>query len=272
MMYAAGLGIRMSRIVKTGSRTFVDMHCHCLPALDDGPRSRHQAIALCRGLVRDHIGIVVATPHQLGRFGRSTNADVVRGAVRQLSQELLDQGIDVMVSSGAEIRLDERIDALLAMDEILTIADMHRHILLELPAETFIDIEPLIVQLACRGVGIVIAHPERNLPLFDHRHILSRWLDHGVSLQVTAGSLMGFFGARARAIAWRLVAEGWASVVATDAHDCRLDDLCLTVAFEMIAAKLGGTVADRLCIENPFRLVKGRDPVPIFARDMQDVG
>ena len=47
---------------------FVDMHCHCLPCLDDGPASADEAVALCGLLVADNVRTVVATPHQLGRF------------------------------------------------------------------------------------------------------------------------------------------------------------------------------------------------------------
>ena len=53
---------------------FSDVHCHCLPHLDDGPESLEEALALCRKLVEDRVSTVVATPHQLGRFEGRTRA------------------------------------------------------------------------------------------------------------------------------------------------------------------------------------------------------
>ncbi len=153
---------------------FVDIHCHCLPNLDDGPASLEEAVALCRGLVADHVSTVVATPHQLGRFEHCTGPAAVRRATHTLNEELARQGIDLRVLPGAEVRVDERIDALLARDGILTLADTGRYVLLELPWDTLIDIEPLLAQFARRGIYGILAHPERNAPLLRDPWVLRR--------------------------------------------------------------------------------------------------
>ena len=88
----------------------------------------------------------------------------IRQAVDLLRAALRERGIDLQVLPGAEVRLDERMDELLARDEILTLADAGRHILLELPWDALIDIEPLLVQLACRGVHVILAHPGTERP------------------------------------------------------------------------------------------------------------
>jgi len=41
----------------------IDLHCHVLPGVDDGPDTEEQSIELCRVLVNEGIQIVVATPH-----------------------------------------------------------------------------------------------------------------------------------------------------------------------------------------------------------------
>ena len=46
---------------------FGDLHCHCLPGIDDGPATPAAALDLCRALTDDGITTVIATPHQLGR-------------------------------------------------------------------------------------------------------------------------------------------------------------------------------------------------------------
>jgi protein-tyrosine phosphatase len=262
----------MSESPRCSSARFVDLHCHCLPNLDDGPESIAEALALCAALADDNIGAVVATPHQLGRFEARTPAGEVRKTAGRLNQELSDRGIDLKVLPGAEVRLDERISELVAEDEILTLADMDRHILLELPAEVFIDIEPLLLELRLQGVDLVIAHPERNVPLLGQPRLLRRWLDYGASLQVTAASLAGCFGPAVEHAAWRLVAHGWAAVVATDAHDRGTCRPCMTAAFEMITASFGSDMAQLLCIGNPWRIATGESPVSVFSFDGQEVG
>lgn len=249
---------------------FVDMHCHCLPGLDDGPTSEHQALELCRLLAQDHIAVVVATPHQLGRFTGRTRPDAVRCATRQLNHELVGMGINLRIVPGAEVRLDERVSTLLAEDAILTLADRRQHLLLELPEQAFIDIEPLIVRLVHQGADVILAHPERNIPLLEHLRVLWRWLNHGVTLQITAGSLVGHFGRTAERNAWWLLAEGWVALIATDAHDCEDAGPCMTTAFEMIRSRLGGPVARLLCSDNPLRVVRGeRIRPPIFHQEQE---
>ena len=69
----------------------MDIHCHCLPGIDDGPATMADAISLCRLLVRDRIGTVVATPHQLGRFDRNNNVKKIKEKVSELNRELQEQ-------------------------------------------------------------------------------------------------------------------------------------------------------------------------------------
>ncbi len=197
----------------------MDVHCHCLPNLDDGPESVEEAITLCRVLAADNVSTVVATPHQLGRFEDRTKAQVIRRSVDVLNRALVARGIDLAVLPGAEVRVDERIAGMLAGGEILTLADAGRHVLLELPWDALIDIEPLLVQFTVRGVQTILAHPERNGPLLERPQMLERWMALGVGLQVTAGSLTGDWGRYVQRAAWELLAQGGRTCIATDAHD-----------------------------------------------------
>jgi protein-tyrosine phosphatase len=242
---------------------FVDVHCHCLPHLDDGPESVEEAIALCRLLATDNVSTVVATPHQLGRFEDRTRAPAIRRSVGALNRALVERGIDLVVLPGAEVRVDERIDELLAGGEILTLADAGRHVLLELPWDTLIDIEPLLARFTARGVQIILAHPERNGPLLQRPQMLGRWMALEVGLQVTAGSLTGDWGRYVERAAWGLVAQGGRACIATDAHD-GAQSPGMTKAFEAVAARLGGGAAYSLCVENPARVIRGEKLAPVF--------
>ncbi len=270
-MYANRTTIGVSRVGPLTPRVFADVHCHCLANVDDGPPSCALAVALCLRLVREGIGTVIATPHQLGRFEGRTSAAMVREKTRELNDALADEGVDLRVLPGAEVRLDERIGDFLLEDAVLTLADMHRHVLVELPDGPLINIEPLLVQLAGQNLDVIIAHPERNAQLCRHPQALWRWLNCGASLQVTAASLVGYWGPAVRRAAWQLVAQGWVAVVATDTHDCRQRDPCMSEAFLMIGARFGGAIAHLLCIENPTRVLAGENLIQAFSLDEQEV-
>ncbi|HRT96176.1 MAG TPA: tyrosine protein kinase, partial [Planctomycetota bacterium] len=140
----------------------VDVHCHCLPGLDDGPTTLDEALGLCRALVADGVTTAIATPHQLGRFDGHVAASAIRQAVAALALTLDEQGIPLRVVPGADVRVDERIPALLDAGSVLTLADSGKYLLLELPHETLLNIAPLLAQLTARGVTPILSHPERN--------------------------------------------------------------------------------------------------------------
>ncbi len=240
---------------------FVDIHCHCLPGLDDGPATLADAIALCAALADDGIRCVVASPHQLGRFDGRNGPAIVRDAVLGLNTQIRKSGIELDLLPGAEVRVDERVCKLLDEDNILTLADGGRYILLELPNETFIDIAPLLQELVSLKIIPIISHAERYDTLSSQPKIVSKWLDIGAHLQVTACSLTGHLGPQAQKAGWSFLASGYVSVIASDAHNMSQRPPMMTDAFDKISLKLGDDAARLLTIENPSRMINGEDLV-----------
>lgn len=242
-----------------GGFRYTDIHCHCLPAVDDGPATLDEALGLCQALVEDCATTVIATPHQLGRFSDCNEAAQIRESVCALNAELKNNDIPLAVMPGGDIRVDERICQLLEADKILTLADGGKYVLLELPHEILINIEPLFVELSNVGVQAIVSHPERHPILVRESRLLLKWLEHPVLLQVTAGSLLGEFGSMAERAAWHFLSSGWVSLVATDSHDLGSRKPCMKAAFKDICLKLGETTARLVCIENPLKVLRGQD-------------
>ncbi len=252
--------------------SFTDIHCHCLPGVDDGPAAVSEAIALCRGLVDDGINAVIATPHQLGRFSETNESIQIRQAVTDFNNVLQSNDINLAVFPGGDVRVDERICELLSSDKILTLADGGKYILLELPGQIFLDIEPLLAELSSIDIQPVISHPERHPFLAkaqqgtfnlqgrsDGLGIPPTWFDYPIHLQITAGSLLGQFGQQAKTAAWYFLKTGLASLVATDCHDLSNRRPCMKAAFQIISAQLGRQAAKRVCVDNPAKILKGQD-------------
>ena len=249
---------------------FTDIHCHCLPGLDDGPTTMAESLALCRRLAEEGIAIVVATPHQLGRFEGYNEAASVRKAVCSLNEALTNSRVPLKVVPGGEVRVDERICELLEAGEILTLADGGRYILLELPYQVFIDIEPLLTELASMGIQSVISHAEKIAALATQHQVLLRWLEHSAHLQITASSLVGDFGPEVQRAAWGFLTSGWATLVATDSHDTNGRRPRMRAAFRRISTtRLGEDIAHLVCIENPSRVINGQDILPVSLYDQQ---
>jgi len=247
---------------------FADVHCHCLAGLDDGPAGRIESLALCRALAADGIETVVATPHQLGRFEGRYGVSTIREAVGQLNRSLADAGISLSILPGADVRLDERIPQLLQSDAVLTVADGRRYLLLELPHEVFIDPRALLPELASMGVTAVVTHPERHMHLARNPETVQRWAEYNPCLQLTAGSFGGGFGRLAQEAAWTFALAPMPILVATDAHDTSGRAPRMSEAYRLLTQRLGRTVADILCVENPRRAVEGEDLLMLSRDDM----
>ncbi len=255
-----------------GPQLFIDIHCHCLPGIDDGPATMAESIALCRRLVEDGVCTVVATPHQLGRFGISGDSVKIREGVSSLNEALKNDGIELEVLPGGEVRVDENICQLLREHKIMTLADGDRYILLELPHQVSVDITPLIAELASMNVKCIISHVERIASFVLQRRTLLKWMDLSACLQVTSSSLVGYFGPGIQETAWSFIDSGWAALVASDSHNTDLRRPRMREAYQSIVARRGGDVANLVCIENPLRVINGLDIVPSVLFDLEEVG
>lgn len=238
-------------------QSFTDIHCHCLPDIDDGPEDMAKAIELCRGLFDDGMKTVIATPHQLGRYGDFNTAGDIREKVAELNDQLRAENINLSIVPGADVRVDERLCKLIDEDMVLTLGDTGEYILLELPHEIFIDIEPLLSELSAKGVRPIVSHPERHRAIANNPELMDRWFRHCTYLQITAGSLVGNFGGSAQKAAWYFLKSGLAHLVATDSHNLIGRRPCMREAFESIKNELGESVAELVCVVNPLKVLNG---------------
>jgi protein-tyrosine phosphatase len=244
-----------ARLARFGAAQCVDIHCHCLPGVDDGPGTLEEAVALCRALVADGVTTAVATPHQLGRYDLRNGGPDVRKAVAALREALAREGVPLAVEPGADVRVDERLPQLLESGHVLTLADTGKFVLLELPHETFIDPLPLIRLLVARGVRPIVSHPERHRHVSREPQLVVPWLKAGALLQVTSGSLTGEFGNSAERCAWDLLSSAAVAFVASDAHGATNRPPRMTAAMDLIERRLGRDVAARVCVENPAKVL-----------------
>lgn len=242
-----------------GMVTFTDIHCHLVPGIDDGAADLATALAMARQAVEDGTTTVIATPHQLGG-NRHISADAIRGGVSTLKRELETAGIPLTVLPGADVRIEPELPALLKAGEVVTLADRGRHVLLELPHDIYVPIEPLLQSLHKQGLTGILSHPERNRGLMAAPQIIESLVARGCLMQITAGSLLGSFGSTAKRIATSCVQKRLVHFVASDAHDTVRRPFGLAAAFAAISALADESLAMTVCRDNPARAAAG-DPV-----------
>ena len=235
----------------------LDVHCHILPGIDDGPADWSEALAMARMAVADGISTIAATPHQLGNYG-CNDGETIRACCRQFGELLRQHGVPLRVVPGADVRIEPDMIPKIRSGEVLTLADHRRHVLLELPHELYFPLDRLLRSLhAARLVG-VLSHPERNQGILTRPRVLGHLVDAGCLLQVTAGSLTGTFGPQIKSFAEWLVVEGLVAFIATDAHGPKSRRPLLKRAFDRVAEIAGQRKAWELCSGNPGRVLAGQ--------------
>lgn len=239
----------------------IDLHCHLIPGVDDGPATLAESLDLARAMVAGGTRIAVATPHIDDRW--QVDALSVPGRVAELRVAIAAEGIDLVVLAGGEValtRLPEMDEA--QLDAVRLGAGPY--ILLESPhTGSASDFDHLILAMARDGVPIMLAHPERCPTFLRHPHKLVRLVEAGVLCSVTAGALLGRFGRPAYELVVALLREGMVHDVASDAHDVRRRGPDLTAGFTAAERDLPGlsAVAPWLTVTVPEAILTGA-PLP----------
>ncbi|WP_027856293.1 tyrosine-protein phosphatase [Marinobacterium jannaschii] len=234
-----------------------DLHSHILPGIDDGAETMEQSLHLVQIAVDDGIRHITVTPHiHPGRFENSVKT--IKPVFEAFAAEIVRAGLPLSLAMGAEVRLSPEILAMTASDSLPFIGSWQgkRVLLLELPHS---HIPPgsdkLVAWLKARNILPMIAHPERNKDIIRDLDKINPFVEAGCLFQLTAMSVAGGFGEEARLRSEQLLERGWATVIASDAHNERHRPPRLSAGVEAAAEIVGEQQALRLVQENPARLV-----------------
>ncbi|MGD0196593.1 MAG: CpsB/CapC family capsule biosynthesis tyrosine phosphatase [Solirubrobacteraceae bacterium] len=197
----------------------IDLHCHILWGIDDGPATIEDSLELARAAVAAGTRLIVATSHV--SWGHRNDAATIAGRVATLNERLATEGIELEVRPGAEIAATLVSDIAPEQLAHLTIGGAGgRWLLVEPPFTPVVTgIDALIYGLQRDGYQILLAHPERCMGFHRDREMLERLVGAGVLTSITAGSLVGRFGKPVRRFAHELVRDELVHNVASDAHD-----------------------------------------------------
>lgn len=241
----------------------IDLHCHLIPGIDDGPRDMEAALELARLSAEDGVRKAVCTPHiRLGMF--DNNVSSITGACAAFSKAVKRAGIPLEVRMGAEVHICPEIMMMVERNLIPYIGEWEgrKVMLLEFPHGHLLPgSDKLVGWLLKRGVIPMIAHPERNKSITNDPDRLAPFIDMGCLVQVTAGSLAGGFGDQVKAAAEAVVSRGWVTVLASDAHNAARRPPGLSRGREAAAALLGEEAAWKLVRENPAKIAGAPQPV-----------
>jgi protein-tyrosine phosphatase len=239
----------------------IDIHCHILAEVDDGPKSWEVSEEMCRMAAADGTEHMVATPHANRRF--HYDREYLERTLEHLRQRV---GKTLRLSLGCDFRLSgENLKDVMVSPERYVI-EGGRYLLAE-PDHTDVPahIDDSLRELLKLGIIPVITHPERNTVLQRTPQRILEWVEMGCVIQVTASALTGGWGETAWHTAQWLIKRNAVHVLASDAHDSTRRPPGLSLAREVVAESQGEKIARALVDDNPRAIVSGR-ALPYFPK------
>jgi protein-tyrosine phosphatase len=217
----------------------IDIHCHILPAIDDGPENVKEALKMAQLAVKDGVHTIIASPHCYDGVYNCQKIDILKHCV-EFNNVLKKEKIPLTVLSGAEVRLTPELLLAVEQGRALTLADAHGYLLLELP-ELFIPevAAGIIRSLRKAEICTILAHPERNSMVLGKREIIERLIDAGAEIQITGDSLLGAFGWEPQKMACRLLQMDARCYLASDGHCLRRRKPVLAKALKAAGKVIG---------------------------------
>lgn len=236
---------------------FIDIHCHILPGMDDGPSAIEESLSMVDIAISEGITAIVATPHFVHKKGVNGFLDERDANICDLNQILAQKRLSINILKGAELYIDMELLTLRDIEK-LTINDT-RYILTELPMMGFpLYTEEFFYRMQLLGFIPIIAHPERNAEVIKKPEMLYRLVELGSLVQINTGSITGLLGPSAQKCARTILSADMAHIVATDAHSCGRRKPEMKSCINTLNRWIGKDKTCRLVSKNPACIAEGK--------------
>ncbi|MEP4147188.1 MAG: CpsB/CapC family capsule biosynthesis tyrosine phosphatase [Halioglobus sp.] len=237
----------------------IDLHCHMLPAIDDGARDLPTALKMAELAVADGITQTACTPHIYPGVFDNTHAGI-REAVDSFREQLVAAGIPLEITYGADIQVVPDLVQGLTEGKLPTLHGS-RYFLFEPPHHVALPrLDDLLHGALVAGYVPVITHPERLSYIESDYDKFLAAAERGAWIQLTGGSLLGRFGPRVKKIAERFIRDGVTHLIASDGHNLKNRTPVLAEARDAAAAFVGEEEALRMVQGRPAAVLANTDP------------
>jgi protein-tyrosine phosphatase len=232
----------------------IDIHCHILHGIDDGPNYIQESIEMAKIAAADGISKIVATPHIKHSILLATE---IQTRIEHLNNLLKSLHIPVEILPGADVFVLNDISLLneftLNKSQYLLIEFPHTH----MP----ISAKNMLFNLILNGFLPIISHPERNPSIIREPDLLLQLIDDNIFVQITANSLTGKFGSKVKKCAIHLLKMGIVSFIASDAHSSNHRKPVLSKGLQIAEKIIGKDEAAKLVLANPEAVIAAK-PLP----------
>lgn len=197
--------------------TFVDIHSHLLPGIDDGAKNIEDSISLISKMHSFGIKNFITTPHVLGDV-YPNSSELILSKLDEVRKELKNRGYeDININAAAEYMMDEQFVERLEKKDILTLKD--NFILVEMSYfNAPYNLYDILFEIQLKGYKPILAHPERYRFYHEDLQNYYKLKKAGCLFQLNLLSLTEQYGKGVKKTAEKLIKDNLYDFVGTDTH------------------------------------------------------
>ena len=233
------------------------MHCHILPAVDDGAGSIEEMEKMLKIAYDEGIRCIIATPHHHPWRGKE-HPDVLRERLKTVREAAHRIDSQFRVYLGTEIYFGQDIPEKLRAGRVLSM-NRRKIILVEFsPSAKYTYIQQGIQQLQMSGYEVILAHAERYTCLVENITFVEHLREMGVRIQINAGSINGDSGRKIKKFVKELMDNDLVFGVGTDAHDDSRRAPKMKKAADYVKKRYGEDYMRRVFFSNAKTMLRKR--------------
>lgn len=239
------------------SQGLVDIHCHILPGVDDGAHDLKVSLELLRMAYADGTGAMILTPHYRGNYRKNT-PEILRQRFETLIDAAQKELPGMELYLGSETAWERDLGEKIAEGRVLTMSGSP-FVLLEFEFGCMRShVTDGVMDVVSCGYTPIIAHAERYGIFRRDKTLADEVLSMGALIQLNADSVLGRRGFGLKRCCHRLLKQGKAHFIASDAHDDRNRPPLLRECFSYVSKRYGEDYAWILLRDNARSLLSGK--------------
>lgn len=196
--------------------SFVDIHSHILPGIDDGAKNMTKSIELVSALQKLGVSQMVTTPH-INHYVWNNSPEIIQSKLKETQKTLEENKIKMPVQAAAEYFIDSWFENHFKEEKLLTLKD--NYVLVEMSyLNAPLNIYKTIFEIQVAGYIPVLAHPERYVFYHNKFSEYEKLKNAGCVFQLNLLSTVEYYGSQIAKTADELLAKGMYNFCGTDVH------------------------------------------------------
>ena len=194
-----------------------DLHCHVMYGVDDGCKTKEEAMEMLKKLEKNGTTDIILTPHYIEDTNYVANNEKKIELYNEIYYEAKKQNLDINIYLGNEVMVNNNL--LKQLDTEILKLNNSRYLLIESPmGKEYPDLDIIINELLENGIIPIIAHPERYSFVKQNYKWVIPYIEMGVLFQGDYESLFGKYGNNANKTLRKLLKKNSIHFLGSDMH------------------------------------------------------